>query len=141
MNNRLSRKNVKDFIEIVLIKGIELDMDIATVWCNGENPVNDTIQAYGIYKDGILTSIMCATFCYMLPTKNSPKGRMCHVSGGFTSPEYRHKGLATTLLKNIENDAKDYFDADYICCDSLADELYIKNGYIYSDEGRLYKRI
>jgi Acetyltransferase (GNAT) family. len=53
----------------------------------------------------------------------------------------RHKGLATTLLEAIESDARDYFHADYLCCDSIADKFYKKNGYRLAQESRLWKKI
>jgi GNAT superfamily N-acetyltransferase len=113
----------------------KLSFEDAKIYCNG-----DTVQTYGIYNDDELVSIMTATFCRVFPSKDSPTGKIVQISGAYTRPLYRHKGYAKKLLESIEEIAICY-GYDYICCDSIADDLYIKNGFIHApeNESRLWK--
>ena len=88
-----------------------------------------------------LVSIMTATYSIVFPHRDGT--RMVHVSGAYTKDNFRHQGYASTLLKAIERDARDYFHADYICCDSTANRLYKKNGFqeAPTDETRLWKQL
>ena len=37
----------------------------------------------------------------------------------------------TNLLKAIEKDAKNFFNADFMCCDSIENNLYLKMDLIW----------
>lgn len=138
---RLDNTDIHALINISKIKGTSITEEIAKLWCSAKDLIIPISLIYGLYKDSQLVSIMGATYCYMFPTTKSTKGRLVHISGAYTLEKFRHLGYATKLLQYIEEESKKYFDADYICCDSLADNLYLNNNYVYSDESRLYKRL
>lgn len=119
-----------------------LTEESAMIYCTAKDPVPEGVQTYGVFADSRLVSVMTATFCRVFPHKDSPKGRIVHISGAFTLPEYRHRHYASDLLKMIEEDAAG-FDADYICCDSTADGLYLSFGFepAPENETRLWKSI
>ena len=109
-------------------------------YCHDTIPSDPGTYTYGVYYKGQLASVMTATFCEVFPCKDSPHGRICHISGAHTLSTYRHKGFASLLLQLIEHDARMYFHADYLCCDSIADALYTKAGFIPTvNETRLWK--
>jgi predicted GNAT family acetyltransferase len=84
---------------------------------------------------------MTATYSIVFPHRDGT--RMVHISWAYTKDNFRNQGYASTLLKVIERDARDYFHADYICCDSTANNLYKKNGFqeAPTDETRLWKQL
>jgi len=112
-----------------------LDYELAKIYCTG-----NSVETYGIYEDNKLVSIMTATFCRVFPCQDSPTGKVIHISGAYTHPDYRHKGYASYILNYIEKIGRLY-NNDYICCDSIADNLYINNGFIKAqkNESRLWK--
>lgn len=138
---RLSENDINDLVIIIKRKGNDILEDILKLWCSAKDPIEPVSLMYGLYRNNQLVSIMGATYCYTFPTTKSTKGKLVHISGAFTLEEFRHLGYATMILQYIEKEAKEYFDVDYVCCDSLADGLYLNNGYDYSKEGRLYKRL
>ena len=118
-----------------------LDEDTARLYCSGIPPAAPCMQTYGIYdENGMLAAVMTATFCLVFPHNDSPHGRIVHISGAFTREDRRKRHYASTLLSAIENDAYKYFHADYLCCDSTADRLYVSHGFIRTcGETRLWK--
>lgn len=113
----------------------------ASRYCGGRISPEPIQQTYGLFVNDSLVSIMTATLSYEFPHSERPSGRVLQISGAFTKREYRHRGYATMLLSAIEEDARNLFKADYICCDSSADELYENFGYEKSTETRLWKRL
>ena len=136
INFRLDENSVND---LVMMTGI--DKELARLLCSGENPVSSCTQVYGCYENNELVAIMTATYSIVFPHEDGT--RMVHISGAYTKFEYRNLGFATMLLRAIERDAIDCFHADYLCCDSTANELYIKSGFVKapSDETRLWKQL
>ena len=114
---------------------------------SGENPIGPGTQIYGCYaatddsKKPELVGVMTATYMYVSPHIDSPGGKTVQISGAYVRPDMRHNGIATKLLKAIEEDAGQHFDADYLCCDSSADDVYKKAGFIESSESRLWKKL
>lgn len=99
------------------------------------------IVTYGKFiKDELVAigSITCFRVCPYIDTPNA-SGIVAHISGVNVLPQYRHLGYATEIIQALEKDALSKFNIDYFCCDSTADELYTKLGYIYSGESRLWK--
>lgn len=144
----LSKECVDDLHRISLLAGFPLvvSKEMAEKYCNGDDdkPHEGMTQAFGIYdayeKD--LVAVMTATFMRVFPHPDSPSGKIVHVSGAFTHPDYRHLGYATRLLEFIEAVSKKLYGADYICTDTVAEELFKKNGYIVSrDATRMWKII
>ena len=138
---RLSKDSVKDIIELLKEHNSYLTEEMLDKYCNVDEPVSPSTHIYGYYDNGELVSIMTATFCFVFPHKDSPSGRIVQISGAYTKEEYRHRKLASMLLHDIEEDAKLYFDADYLCCDSTADNLYLSSGFEESSESRLWKKL
>ena len=100
---------------------------------------DESPRTYGYFDDNKLVGVMTITCFRVFPHLDNPTGRIAHISGAYVLPEYRHKGIATDLYKEIEKDMRHTWKPDYICCDSSADDLYIKNGFIKSNESRLWK--
>lgn len=114
----------------------------AKTFCNDRTCADEGTQVYGVFDCNKLVSVMTATFFRVFPCRDSPTGRVVHISGAFTLPEYRSRKFASKLLEMIENDAMK-FEADYLCCDSTADNLYLNNGFepAPKNETRMWKRI
>lgn len=143
INHRLDESCIVDITLLLKEAGYPLNelVDRALKpYLKGLAPSFSMSQMYGIYENGKLVSIMTASFMEIFPHKDSPNGRICHISGAFTHPKYRLKGYASKLLSAIEKDAK-IFGADYLCLDSSCDKLYLKLGFNYSNESRLWKKI
>lgn len=140
MNHRLNKDNIELLLNFT--DGIyPLTREIANNICIGTDPVSTCTQVYGIInkETNELVSIMTATYMIVFPHEDGT--RVVHISGAYTKDNYRHQGHASTLLKAIENDAKNYFRADYLCCDSKANKLYESNGFSVSTETRLWKQL
>ncbi len=141
INLRLDDNSVNDLMKLVKGK-YPLTEETAKEICKGIHPTQTCTQVYGCYHNGKdLVAIMTATYSVVFPHKDGT--RMVHISGAYTREDMRGRGYATTLLKAIERDAKECFHADYLCCDSTANELYTKNGFVATpnDETRLWKQI
>lgn len=141
---KLDKTGIHDLLELSAADGFPypLDEKSAEVYCQGRDTVSEGVQTYGVYAEDQLVSVITATFCRVFPCKDSPTGRIVHISGAYTLPAYRHRGYASCLLSMIETQAAE-FGADYICCDSTADGLYLSFGMEPTDESetRMWKRI
>ena len=141
-NYRLTGKDVDRLLEFSKEPGFpcRLAREVAELYCKGGMIKSPCVQTYGIFEGDRLVSVMTATYAFVFPHEDSPGGRICHISGTFTSDEFRHKGYATALLKSIERDARGW-NADYLCCDSSADGFDKNSGFIGApeNESRLWK--
>lgn len=141
---RLDKNMIPAVIELSSASGFpcKLTEDSAEIYCRDKAVTDEGAQTYGVFADNRLVSVMTATFCAVFPCEDSPSGRIVHISGAYTLPEYRGRRCATELLKLIESDAG-RFGADYMCCDSIADGLYLKNGFepAPEHETRMWKAI
>ena len=145
INLRLDENMISDLVRLSDQEDFpyHLTKEDAARFCIGTTPTEQSVQTYGAYHDGKdLVSVMTATFCRIFPHKDSPNGKMVHISGAYTHPEYRNQGHALTLLNAIERDAVS-FGADYLCCDSTVDTLYQKAGFVSSpqNEERMWKKL
>jgi predicted acetyltransferase len=142
MNYRLNSNNVKAIIDISKCDDfpIEINENIASIYCNNKDSIETGTYTYGVFMEEKLVSVMTATYLLVFPHPDNPNGKITHISGAYTRPEYRHRGLASVLLKEIEKDSM-LFGSDYICCYSSADKLYEKYGFKYSTESRMWKII
>lgn len=141
---KLDQNRISDLLELSKADGFpcELTEALASLYCGDRAPSAAGVQTYGAYADDRLVSVMTATFCFVFPCEDSPSGRIVHISGAYTHPAHRRKGFASDLLTLIEEDAK-AFGADYLCCDSIADSLYLRFGFKPTDdsETRMWKII
>jgi len=144
INLRLDENNIDELLDFCKGK-LPLTKEVAHDICMGVHPFNPCTQVYGVFynenRKSKLVAIMTATYSIVFPHRDGT--RMAHVSGAYTRDNFRHQGYASTLLKAIEKDARDYFHADYICCDSTANKLYKANGFQEApdDETRLWKQL
>lgn len=140
---KLSRNDIQALLELSAADGFPYPLTEAAAarYCRGRNPADEGVQTYGVFDGNRLVGVMTATFCLVFPCKDSPTGRIVHISGAFTLSAYRHRHYASGLLTMIQNDAA-RFGADYICCDSTADGLYLSNGFepTSEDETRMWKQ-
>lgn len=143
-SKRLDTADIHWLIGLSEVDGFpcKLTESAARSYCAGRAPDAEGVQTYGIYDGDCLAAVMTATFCVVFPCDDSPSGRIVHISGAFTRPEYRHRGYACELLSMIEADARSYA-ADYICCDSTADGLYLSFGFVPAPEKetRMWKSV
>ena len=143
INYRLDKNAVDELLR--LTEGIyPLTKQIAEQICDGSHPLSPRTQVYGAFDNSNgtkseLVSIMTATYCIYFPHKDGTKA--VHISGAYTREDMRGNGYASDLLKAIESDARTYFLADYMCCDSTEDGLYENMGFIKAShsENRLWK--
>ena len=126
---KLDIHHIQDLAAISKAEGFPypISEDVARVYCQSREANAPGVQTYGIFEDDKLVSVMTATFCPVFPCEDSPSGRITHISGAYTLPDCRHRRYATELLTAIEADAE-AFGADYLCCDSTADGLYLRFG-------------
>lgn len=140
---KLDKRKIQALLDISTIDGFpyKLTEEVAKIYCSGKAPTDEGVQTYGVFVNNKLVSVMTATFCVVFPCKDSPSGKIVHISGAYTLPEYRHKHYASNLLMMIEMDAVT-FGADYICCDSTADGLYLSNEFepTSENETRMWKK-
>ena len=133
------RLEVKDIFDLFgfVDDSHQISMELALMLCGGEKPSHPCAQIYGAFEGAEMVSMITATYCVVYPHKDGTK--IVQLSGAYTKESERGKGYASAILEMIEHDAKVYFNADYLCCDSSADELYYKHGFKKSDESRLWK--
>ena len=139
-NDRLSRDRVADLLHLAEVGRYPLNEKLAGELCSAEDPTGPCTLVYGLDdEDGNLVSIMTATYSITFPHEDGY--RMVHISGAYTREDCRHQGLASRLLSSIERDARTYFKAHYLCCDSTARELYERSGFQEApeDETRMWK--
>ena len=119
-----------------------LTEDSAAVYCRDREPEAQGVSTYGVFCGEVLVSVMTATFCAVFPCDDSPSGRSVHISGAYTLPGFRGRGYAIVLRERIQDDSA-AFGADYICCDSTADGLYLRFGFKSAPAGetRMWKII
>ena len=141
---KLNHHHIHDLAVISKEEGFPypISEDAARVYCQNRDASDTGVQTYGIFEDDKLVSVMTATFCLVFPCEDSPSGRIAHISGAYTLPSYRNRRYATVLLTAIEGDAE-AFGADYLCCDSTADGLYLSFGMhpTSDDETRMWKKL
>ena len=141
---QLEHKNIQALLALSKADGFpcEMTQEAAKRYCGVKDPADEGVRTYGIFADDRLVSVMTATFCVVFPCKDSPSGRIAHISGAYTLPEYRRRNYAADLLTRIEADAA-IFGADYMCCDSTADGLYRSFGFepAPDNETRMWKSI
>jgi predicted acetyltransferase len=87
----------------------------------------------------IATSGLC--FYQLPPTFSNPSGKVAYIANMYTMNEYRRKGIATTLLGKIINEAK-LLDYKVLRLHTSLDgkSIYKKYGFINS-EGFMHIRI
>ena len=142
INLRLDENNIDELLDFCEGK-YPLTREVAHDICVGTHPVSPCTQVYGAFCNengkSELVAIMTATYCIVFPHRDGT--RIVHVSGAYTKDNFRHQGYASALLRAIEKDARTYFHADYICCDSVADSLYEKHGFQRASVTRLWKQL
>ncbi len=99
-------------------------------------------KMYGIYNEIGLVAIAIATYCTITPSAEAPTGNICLVTELYTTEIMRGRGLASQLLDSIQDDAI-RLKCDYICVNSVEDNLYFNNGYelFPRNETRLWKKL
>ncbi|MBR2732509.1 MAG: GNAT family N-acetyltransferase [Clostridia bacterium] len=116
--------------------------ETARVYCGGRQPADDGVQTYGVFEDAALVCVATATFCRVFPHAAAPSGRIVHISGVYTLPDFRNRRYAAQLLDLIGAEAR-AFGADYLCCDSTADGFYLRCGFAPAPESetKMWKTI
>lgn len=140
----LTPDQIHDLLELSASDGFPYKMteESASQYCKGKAPAAEGVQTYSVFVEAKLVSVMTATFCMVFPCKDSPSGKIVQISGAYTKHEYRHRHYASDLLAMIRRDAIQ-FGADYLCCDSIADNLYQRNGFkpASEHETRMWQQI
>ena len=124
LNNRLSKDNMRDIISLTKSNDFPyvLTENVASMYCNEDNPCTPSIHAYGVYDNvGNLMSILTAAFTRVDDIN------IVRLSRLYTQPRYRKHGHIRTLIKSVEEDAKAYFNAKYGLYDSHLDSLFAKD--------------
>ena len=99
-----------------------------------KNIKNNTFISWVAIEDNeiIATSGLC--FYQLPPTFSNPSGKVAYVTNMYTMKEYRRRGIATTLLEKIINEAK-LLDYKILRLHTSLDgkSIYMKYGFIDSD--------
>ena len=137
---RLTEANIEDLIGFSKQEGFPFAVDEQMVkdYCKGNDPYEMCVQTYGVYDDDELIAVMTASYFNVFYHPDSPSGRIVHISGAFTRPERRCQGYGKMLLDKITEDAKRYYGADYLCCDTIAPQFFGKCGFIVNAEDRMW---
>lgn len=97
---------------------------------------NGNQTTYLALEDGV--AIGCATVCYMtvMPTYSHPTGKRAHVMNVYVREEYRRRGIAQRMIKELVNDATDR-GTTHISLDATEQgrPLYMGMGFKPSEEG------
>ena len=137
---RLKEENINDLVQFSKQEGFPcaIDEDMVKDYCKGSDPVDMCVQTYGVYDDDDLIAVMTASYLKVFYHPDSPKGRTVQISGAFTIPERRSQGYGRMLLEKIIDEARTYFNADYLCCDTIAPQFFGKYEFIKSSEDRMW---
>ena len=137
---RLTKENIPDLIKLSQQDDFpfKLNEKMLKEYCKGEDPIKMCVQTYGVYDDEKLIAVMTASYLNVFFHKDSPHGKTVQISGAYVIPERRSEGFGTMLLEAIKTDAKEYFKADYLCCDTYAPDFFFKNSFIISSEDRMW---
>lgn len=137
---RLTKENIKDLVQFTKQEGFSFPVDekMAKDYCKGLDPTDMCVQTYGVYDDDRLISIMTASYLKVFYHPDSPKGKTVQISGAFTIPERRCRGYGKMLLDKIIEEARTYFNADYLCCDTIAPQFFGKYEFKTSSENRMW---
>ena len=74
------------------------------------------------------------------PYFGCPSGKMGLLSGMFTDPDYRRKGIAKELLSRVVNDAREYgCGTVQITASNMGVKLYSNFGFIHNENFMQYK--
>ncbi|MBR3265060.1 MAG: GNAT family N-acetyltransferase [Erysipelotrichaceae bacterium] len=140
---RMKSENIDDLVEFSKQDGFPyaVDRNMLKEYCQGADPIKMCVQTYGVYDDDHLISVMTATYQKVFFHPDSPSGNIVHISGAYTVPQRRSQGYGTLLLNLITKEAKEYFKADYICCDTTNVPYFSKNGFVPSNEDRMWKQL
>ena len=99
-----------------------------------KNIINNTFISWVAIENNriIATSGLC--FYQLPPTFSNPSGKVAYVTNMYTMKEYRRKGIATTLVEKIINEAK-LLDYKILRLHTSLDgkSIYMKYGFIDSD--------
>ena len=137
---RLKAENIPDLKEFTRQEGFPFAVDEEMVkdYCRGDDPEEMCVQTYGVYDDEKLIAVMTASFVKVFYHPDSPHGKTVHISGAFTIPERRSQGFGKMLLEKITEDAREYFGADYLCCDTISPQFFGKYGFRENSEDRMW---
>ncbi len=67
---------------------------------------NDTMVAWIAEEDGKIVSAAVVCYYQIIPTVSNTTGNTGYIQNVYTLPEYRGRGLASSLVKEIIQDAK-----------------------------------
>ena len=137
---RLNKENIPDLAAFTRQDGFPfaVDEEMVKEYCSGNDPIGMCVQTYGVYDDGKLIAVMTASFINVFFHPDSPHGKTVHISGAFTVPGRRSQGFGKMLLDRITDDAREYFGADYLCCDTISPQFFGKYGFILNAEDRMW---
>lgn len=141
INNRLTEKDINNILKLLKTHNKLMTEHELAYMCSGKNPDESMTLIYGIYEGEELVSVMVASYFIVSPHPDNPRGRIVHWSGAYTREDKRRKGYSAQLLASIEEDAKTYFNADYLCgdCVEVGKNLALSQGFKMSDEYRVWK--
>ena len=140
---RLTEKNIPDLIKLSKQDDFpfKVDEQMLKDYCKGEDPVKMCVQTYGVYDEEQLIAVMTASYLNVFYHPDSPHGKSVQISGAYVLPERRKQGFGTLLLKKITEEAKEFFKADYLCCDTITPAFFSKKGFKINSEDRMWIQI
>jgi ribosomal protein S18 acetylase RimI-like enzyme len=105
-----------------------------------EHLANDTLVAWIAEEDDAIISQAVVTYYSVLPMLTNPSGQFGYIQNVYTSPEYRRKGIASLLVKEIIEDARSRnVGRLYLSATDMGKPVYEKLGFELLTQDMVYR--
>jgi len=96
---------------------------------------NNTMVEWLVESDSIVIASAAAIFYNFPPTYTNISGKKAYITNMYTSPEYRGKGIATSLLNKLVEDIQQAgIEKIWLGASKLGRPVYKKFGFKETDE-------
>ena len=96
---------------------------------------NNTMVEWLVESDSIVIASAAAIFYNFPPTYTNISGKKAYITNMYTSPEYRGKGIATSLLNRLVKDIQQAgIEKIWLGASKLGRPVYKKFGFKETDE-------
>lgn len=96
---------------------------------------NNTMVEWLVESDSIVIASAAAIFYNFPPTYTNISGKKAYITNMYTSPEYRGKGIATSLLNRLVEDIQQAgIEKIWLGASKLGRPVYKKFGFKETDE-------
>ena len=145
------RKATRDDIQIIVHHRVEMirsmgwseDMISATKDATTaflQEPWDPSIECYLVTDDDEVVGGCAVSFCIAFPSARNPSGKFAYLYNMFVEPQYRGRGIATSLVKYITQLCRERGIEKMALHDTkMSMNIYMKEGFVKSEN--YYTRI